>query len=539
LAGKTVRRTRVECDVIGIPVAIEADRAAHLNSRTLRWTLADADFAARTSRMSEASAKQRVVGVLLAVLWAIGTLRAFFICMHVPLYAYANSYDETRYTTCFHFYPDRPADVPPQQHSPEAPYAKFRFIETRDPMCYWSSELAFTGTTALIWSMAEAMHGEAAHDVRSVAALRWLALLALSIALSRAWLRRGSVRAAIANAALVPLVFADPGNALYLSTFYAEWTALLALYALFALVLLWRDEPRSRGRFAVLALVAFALATSKIQHMLLPLGLGVALLVLDRWRLRRTSWRSVALIVGALAGLYLQFVQTMREGPMMDAIRQYNRADVVFTGILPFADDPRALLAEMSIDPACAIYSGKRAWELPDLPERACIGLAGFTRGREIGVLLRHPSIAAGLAAHGVSALDPWVAENVGHVEGGTFQKLPPSIPSVGHVLHASAAARFILLGLPLLGLLVLLVRPGSRKGDPALDATALVAVTMAGTLAVTLLGDGLADTAKQGHLVINSALAWLAAGLMMRVPAIRTTVRTAGLPDDSRLPPR
>ena len=480
--------------------------------------------------MSDAVARRRFVGALLAVLWAIGTLRALLLCMHSPLYAYANSYDQTRYTTCFHFYPDRPADVPPQQHSPEAPYAKFRFIETRDPMCYWSSELAFTGATALIWSVGEAM-GYTTHDVRWVAALRWLALLVLSIALSRAWLRRRDTRAAVANAALVPLVFADPGNTLYLATFYAEWTALLAAYTLFALVLLWRDEPRSRGRFAVLALVAFALATSKIQHMLLPLGLGIVVLVLDRWRLGRTGWRGAAVIVGALLGLCLQFVQTMREGPMMDTIRQYNRADVVFTGILPFADDPRALLDELGIDPGCAIYSGKRAWELPDLPEQACRGLVDFTRGRELGVLIRHPSIAAQLAASGVPALDPWVADNIGHVEGASFRKLPASIPGIGQLLHASEAARFMLLVLPLLALLVLLVRPGPRKGSAALDLTALVVATMAGTLAVTLLGDGLADTAKQGHLVIDAALAWLVAGIIMRVPAIRTTVRTAGPP--------
>jgi hypothetical protein len=488
--------------------------------------------------MSEAVAKRPLVSALLAVLWAIGTLRALLLCMHVPLYAYANSYDETRYTTCFHFYPDRPADVPPQQHSPEAPYAKFRFIQTRDPMCYWSSELAFTGTTALIWSAAEAM-GDTTHDVRWVAALRWVALLALSIAFSRAWLRRGDVRAAITNAALVPLVFADPGNTLYLATFYAEWTALLAAYALFALVLLWRDAPRSRGRFAVLALVAFALATSKIQHMLLPLGLGMAVLALDRWRLGHASWRSVALIVGALLGLYLQFVQTTREGLMMDTIRQYNRADVVFTGILPFADDPRALLAEIGIDPGCAIYNGKRAWELPDLPERTCTGLVNFTRGREIGALIRHPSIAARLAAQGVPALDPWIAENNGHVEGVAFQKLPVSIPTVGRLLHANPAVQIVLLALPLLGLIVLFVWPGPRKGSAALDVTALVVVTMAGTLAVTLLGDGLADTAKQGHLVINAALAWLAAGLMMRAPAIRTTVRTVRTPESPTYPPR
>ena len=477
--------------------------------------------------------KGLIVG-LLVVFWLAGTLRALTVFLHDPLYAYANSYDETRYTSCFHFYPDRPADMPPQLHSPEAPYSQFRFISSADPMCYWSSELAFTGVTALVWKSAELLGGGALHDVRFVAALRWLCLLALSIGFARACLARADVRAALAHAALVPLVFADPGNTLYLATFYAEWTALLAAYALIGLLLLWRDEPRTRARFAWLALAAFALAISKLQHMLLPLALLIVVLVLDRVRLRRTTWRVFALAIGALFGAYFQFVQSARGGLMMDTIRQYNRADVVFTAMTPFAADKRALLEDIGIDPGCEIYSGKPAWQLPDLPERTCRGLVNFTRMREIGAFLRHPTIATRLAGAGVLALDPWVADNIGHVEGGQFQKLPAAVPTLGHVLHASPAARYLLFALPMIVLLAFLVRPGLRSGSRTLDATAIVVTVMAATLAITLLGDGLADTAKQGHLVVNAALAWTLVGLMMSIPTNRRSVARIG----DRVPP-
>ena len=488
--------------------------------------------------MSDDTPKRPLLVALLVLLWVAGTLRALVVCMHSPLYAYANSYDETRYTTCFHFYPDRPTSVPPQLHSPEAPYSQYRFIETVDPMCYWSSELAFGGSTALIWKTAEHVTGDTIHDARCVAALRWLALLAMSIAFSSAYLRRHDAPAAIANAALVPLVFADPGNTLYLSTFYAEWTVLLAVYALIGLVLLWRDEHCTRARFMLLALAAFALAISKIQHMLLPLALTVVVGILDRLRLGRMTWRAIALASGALLGAYFQFVQTGREGPMMETIQQYNRADVIFTALLPFADDKRAVLAEIGIDPGCAIYSGKRAWELPDLPEHVCRGIVNFSRAKELGVLLRHPSMAAKLAGQGVLALDPWVADNIGHVEGEPFGKLPASIPSVGRVLHESAAVRFAVLALPLLALVVLLIRPGVRAGSGALEATALTVMVMIATLAVAVLGDGLADTAKQGHLVLNAALAWLLVGIIMAIPTSRRGAALADKPPERVHPP-
>ena len=457
---------------------------------------------------------RRLLGALL-LLWLLATLRVFALWVHEPLHAYANSYDQTRYTSCFHFYPDRPADIPPQQNSPAAPFARYRFIASADPMCYWSSELAFTAATALIWKAGALLGGGEVHDVRWIGALRWLALLALSIALSRAWLRRGETRAALANALLLPLLFADPGNTLYLNTFYAEWSALLAAYAVTALSLLWRDAACSRRRFGWLALAAFALASAKIQHMLLPLGLTAVILVLDRVRLGHVSWRALALGCGALAGFWLQFVQLHRDGAMMDAIDQYNRADVVFTALLPFADDRAALLAELGIDPACAIYSGEHAWEFPDLPEKVCPGLVNFSRGKELATLLRHPRIAWRLAGHGVLALDPWIARNLGEVEGGDFASIPASVPSVGRPLHAYAWLQIGLLALPFLALLALLIRPGPRVGSRALDYVALTAATMLATVGVTVLGDGLADTAKQGHLIVNAALAWLIVALV------------------------
>ena len=374
--------------------------------------------------------------------------------------------------------------------------------------------------------------------MRWVGALRWIALLALSIGLSRAWLRRGDMRAALANAALVPLVFADPGNTLYMNTLYAEWTALLAAYATIALALLWRDEARSRRRLAILALVAFALAASKIQHLVLPLGLAAVVFLLDRARSSRTSWRALALAGGAFAGLSLQVVQLQREGPLMDAIDQYNRADVLFTALLPFAEDKRALLEELHVDPDCAKYVGLHAWELPDLPERVCRGLDGFRRGAELRTLATHPRIALRLAGHGVLALDPWIAKNLGQIEGRDFATIP-ALPSIGRLLHAWPWLQLVLLAAPLLALVVLLRRPGPRRGARALDIAALVVVTMLGTLAVTILGDGLADTGKQGHLVVNAALVWVCVVVFFGVVRVRRRGRMQSRSSGSARAPR
>ncbi len=513
----------------------------------------------------------RSFAILVMALLLAGMLRALALWAHAPLYAYANSYDQTRYTSCFDLYPQR-SGVAPQQNSPATPYARYVFIETGVPMCYWSSEFAFQALTVAIYRIEAAITSAKEHSVRWIGALRLAALLALSVGLSRAWWRRGERRAALANTALLLLVFADPGNTLYLNTFYAEWTTLLAAYATLALIALWRGYDRSWGRFAALALVAFVLATSKLQHLALPLVFA-AVLAVPGWLLdRRIGWRAIALLVGGVSGLALQTVQLQRGGAMMDAIRQYNAADVVFTALVPLAGDPRALLVEMGIDPDCVEYAGDKAWQLPGMPDNVCPSLATFGRGTELVALLHHQRIAARLAWHGMLDLDPWLAQNIGHIEGSEFAHIPRSTPSVGVLLHAYPAVQFGLLALPLAGLIGLMAGGGLRRsrnirnsiGNPFFDApaknlpprkrevvqclsthpevagshpltvpqswngafefTALIVSLMLTTFAITLLGDGLADVAKQGHLVVNAALAWLVILAIGSISASRGT---------------
>ena len=361
----------------------------------------------------------------LAACLVAGLLRIFLLVDHAPLIALANSYDEVRYTACFDLYPDRPDTIPPNRNSPEAPFAAYRFVPTDHPMCYWSSELLFQGIVVTFYRTQQALAGTCSFSVRWIGALKFAALLLVWMGFCRAWLRRGEYGPALANGLLLPVLFADPANSIYLNTFYAEWTALLALYTLCGLILLSWERPASAALRILLGAAAFALATSKIQHLALPLVCALIVLGLDFWRSGRWSWQGKAILIGALAGLAIQVVQLRRDSEEIRAIDVYNRADVAFTGLLPSASDPAAAAAELGVSPDCLRLLGTRAWQMDDYPDQSCPDLANVTRSRELALLIRHPDIGLRLYWHGVLALDPWLAPGLGLVEGGNFHKLP------------------------------------------------------------------------------------------------------------------
>ena len=463
---------------------------------------------------------------LLAGLWRIGSLY-----LHEPLIALANSYDEVRYSACFQLYPDRPESIPPDRNSPAAPYSSYKFVAAPDPICYWSTELAFQGAAAAVYRLDEAATGATAHSVRWVGAFKILALLALWFGFTVAWLRRGEPWSALANGLLLPCLFADPANTVYLNTFYAEWTALLSLYAVAGLILIHEGKPARGHAFALLALAASALAISKIQHIVLPLGIALAMLMIGRWRDRVWLWKGQALLIGALAGIVVQVVQLQRDSDAIRAINVFNQADVVFTALLPNASDPAATAQFLGLSPQCLQYQGLRAWQMPGFPADLCPELSKMSRSRELLALMRDPAMTLRIGWAGLGALHPWVAPGLGVVEGGNFAPLPESFFSLSRWFAESPVLRVFLFGTPFLAFLALLWRHRWRAWPRLLTVTVLTIVVTLGTLTVTVLGDGLADVPKQGHLIYNAALVWwigaLVVGWRSLFPATRRRRRS------------
>lgn len=284
------------------------------------------------------------------VLVLVGLLRAGLLVAHDPAMGYANNYDMVRTTACVGLHPDTPE---PDARSPEGPIATYKAGERRWGLCSLSTEV---GIAAATMSVARAM-GKDPQQFR----LQWIGyakvtLLALA-ALVIAFALHGHPLAALVHGLAFALVVADPVATLWYNTFYTEFGAIWAIYAVVgaaaALAL------TARGKHAAWTLLAMAvamLAFSREQYALLGPALVLAAWP---WLWRRSTEMTVATFILALAASLVSFTVL----PRATIIASVNRSNTYMGVVLPASAQPDRALQILKLPERCKPLIGA-SWYL-------------------------------------------------------------------------------------------------------------------------------------------------------------------------------
>jgi len=459
---------------------------------------------------------------LVMLLLAAG--RGVIMWAHQPLVALANNFDQVRYTACLDIYPYRPG-VAPSQNSYETPLEYFSTQSVPDQACYWTAELLFIAPVALLVQSKSAAAGDASVvSVRWAGALHLLVWLLSGAAFTWLWWRAQQAELACSNAAFLALIAMDPGNTIYLNTFYAEASALLFLYSTVCLTLLVAQQPR-RGLAIWLMISAFLLGMSKFQHLLLPLLL--AILTWAVAAIKHQPWRRavLALGVGGAIALCLQLVNSHRDNSFNSNINLVNRTDAVLSAVLPASADPALTAQRLGLPADCANFRGKSIYQLHADPEKVCPGISAVGPARVLGLLTSEPGTLARMFADGPSSMLPWIPDYLGLVGDTKLAPLPAEFFSLDRLIKAPWMP-YVLLLLPLLAVVPLLLAARRRDSNLALLFAVLCSATAWSCLLIAILGDGLIEIAKHSHLAFTAGFAFVLClplvWLLRRLPGVR-----------------
>jgi hypothetical protein len=271
--------------------ASETQLATRTSSRTLPW-----------------------LTLLIVAIFLLALARGLLMLTANPLVALANNYDQIRYTACLDLYPWRPGQDP-TANNPQAPLELYNIQHLVGPGCYWTSDLAFQGTTVAIYRLEEKLSRDTVHSVRLLGTVRLLAWIIGAGWLCSAFWREGKLGLALANAVWLAALGFDPVNSIYLNSYYAEAGTLFFAYLTVGVTVLTAVR-RTPSRIAMLLLAAALLGLGKMQHLALPLFL--AILVVGWWWLPtwRHQYQHLAAILRAplLAGEKMRLASSVCRG---------------------------------------------------------------------------------------------------------------------------------------------------------------------------------------------------------------------------------
>jgi hypothetical protein len=439
---------------------------------------------------------------------AIALARGLLIVASDPLLAVANNADMIRVQACIDAYPDRDVSIPPGTYSYEAPLARYRFITGVGAPCFVTSQVVFAWIAWPGMWLEQHLRADATFSIRWHGYVQLSLLSLLALLCTRRLIAAGREDLAAGYAAICALVLADPGNTLYLNTFYTEAAAWFFLHALLASVLiaLAQHGRASPLLLAGIALFAALLALAKIQHLLLPLIVLVAVLLPALLRRPVAIAVAVAIGIGTLIGGGFQW--SHMNSANTGTIRSANVIDTLFMAMLPNASQPVVLLEHLGLPAACAEQAGN-TWYTPGMADRRlCPEVAALDHSDLLRALIRDPALVMRTVLGGFEYMRPWIPSHLGIIEGAKLATLPASIPTWSRALDALGLPLLIagVLGFPLLGVLVMLVRREGEQAAVNILALALCCIPLY-VVVTAVFGDGYVELSKHVHLALAAFL--------------------------------
>ena len=295
----------------------------------------------------------------------------------------------------------------------------------------------------------------------------------------------------------------DPANTLYLSTFYAEAAAAFGFYASLVGIVAALVRP-TRGALAMAAFGAVVLATSKYQHVALPIVLGLAVLIGAGRVGRRVAL--VVLIAGAL-GAGIQLANGARNSASMRYVHWVNNTDYVVGILLLETSDRDRIVERLDVNAECLKYIQKSVYAMPGSVAKTCTNVKNWHSAELWWLLISDPPGLARALMHIPNLLLPWQPRYLGAVEDANNAHQPAWMPSLDLAFGERPFFAWTLLLLPWIVVAACLGRgtPPLARAFALACATGMLAVCLA-----ALFGDGDVEYAKHVHLAINYALASL-----------------------------
>jgi hypothetical protein len=465
-------------------------------------------------------------------LLGLGSVRMALLLFHTPMLGFANNWDMTRLQACVGIWPD---GVTPRDHFVyETPYKIFTLEEKRDAFdqdyCVISSQLLLIQPAVWLLQIKNTLTGPGPFSIQWIGFSQAFIIILSASIVTWLLLRSGKPKLAVLNALIFAIIFCDPTNTLFLNTFYTELSTLLFLYlTLVSGILLYQSPKPGWGLYTWFLLSLILLATSKLQHVMTGMVVGILILlaIFHRWR-RLDKYLLVVLVSAiALTSVFYTKAWDWRPYGFADVMLQCNRKSAILGAILPASANKTAALSRLGLSRQCSLQIGQDCFSLRK-KVYPCAEVGSVTNTQILKVLIREPLLGFRLVRKGVFELrdqghNGSIPAYLGQVEGQNMGNIQNQFFTISNFIRHLPNVFWLLLLLFPYAITILSGfwswrRPADENMAAAFWFSLMLAAIIAITFMVNIVGDGWRDFVKHNYLVFNSLyvaiLFWLCFGI-------------------------